>query len=511
MNRRQFLQRAGTSVLLASTIGCDGERARDDRARDARRDQAVTLRRGRQLLIDDELIADMDLTRTYHQARYLGDRPILAPDRAWEDARTDTACAMPYSDGIIFDPGDRLFKLWYLGGLTSRNTCLAVSEDARRWMKPDFKVVPGTNVVWPADRRHGRDSQTVIRDPFDPAFPYKMQSSASGVPSSPQWLLGSSDGIHWIFLHETPPAGDRTTMFFDPFRRKWMFSLRAGGDGAPRYRTLVESDTFVPREWAPRYWLAADQQDTFNPIANGRPPQLYAFDAVAYETVMLGLFTIFRGDMNDRPKLNDVTVGFSRDGVTFQRPDRRAFIGLGEAGSWNFGNVQSAGGGCVVVGDELLFFVSGRAGVAGTDRHGTCSTGIAALRRDGFASLDGTGSMVTRPLSFEGSHLFVNAAVDGALGCEVLSAAGEVLVPLSKSVPLTGDSTRHPVKFVDAIDLSSSAFSAGGTRPLRFRFVLDRARLFAFWFSPTPQGRSGGYLAGGGPEANAEGRDEAER
>jgi hypothetical protein len=510
VNRRDFLRGCSAALIASSGLpGCAGESSRAGGDRTRLRDVVFRLRRGRQLFVDDELIADSTLTRVYHQARYLVDRPVLEPDRPWEDAHTEAACAMPYSDGVIFDPRDRVFKAWYFAGLATRNTCLAVSEDGRSWSKPDWGIVRGTNIVWPPDPRHGRDSHTVIRDPHDSVFPYKMQSSASGVRVSPQWLLGSPDGLRWTFLHETPPAGDRTTMFFDPFRRKWMLSLRAGGDGTPRHREYIESDTFVPRDWAPKYWTAADERDGFNPIANGRPPQLYSLDAVAYETVMLGLFTIFRGDMNDRPKLNDLTVGFSRDGLHFHRPDRRPFIGPGEAGSWNYGNIQSVGGCCVVLSDQLLFYVSGRAGVAGTDRHGRCATGLAALRRDGFASLEGTGSITTRPLLFEGRHLFVNAASDGALRCEVLAPDGQVLLPATACAPITGDSTRQAVHFTGVADDILDQLSARATRPLRFRFLLDRARLFAFWLSDTPDGRSGGYLAAGGPEANLEGRDGA--
>jgi len=86
----------------------------------------------------------------------------------------------------------------------------------------------------------------------------------------------------------------------------------------------------------------------------GTRPQLYNLDAVAYESVMLGLFSMWRGERPDREKPNDVCVGFSRDGWNWTRPDRRAFIPVSETyGDWNYSNVQSVGGGCLVMGDEL--------------------------------------------------------------------------------------------------------------------------------------------------------------
>src|SRR5947209_10357494 len=99
----------------------------------------------------------------------------------------------------------------------------------------------------------------------------------------------------------------------------------------------------------PVLWVGSDSKD---------PPrddlkttcQLYNLDCVAYESLLLGLFTIWRGDLNippGRPKVNEICVGYSRDGFHWHRPDRHAFIGVSErAGDWNWGNIQSAGGGC---------------------------------------------------------------------------------------------------------------------------------------------------------------------
>ena len=50
----------------------------------------------------------------------------------------------------------------------------------------------------------------------------------------------------------------------------------------------------------------------------GYPTQLYKFSAVAYESLMVGLFAIFKGPPNEIaaqkgiPKTIDLTVGFSR-------------------------------------------------------------------------------------------------------------------------------------------------------------------------------------------------------
>ena len=109
---------------------------------------------------------------------------------------------------------------------------------------------------------------------------------------------------------------------------------------------------------------------------------------------MVGMFSILMGPENedakklDIHKRNEVLLGFSRDGYHWDRPDRGVFFGVNETdGAWNWGNVQSVGGGCVIVGDRLYFYFSGRRW-SSSDKRGETSTGLAFLRRDGFASMD---------------------------------------------------------------------------------------------------------------------------
>jgi hypothetical protein len=231
------------------------------------------------------------------------------------------------------------------------------------------------------------------------------------------------------------------------------------------------------------------------------PPQLYNLDAVAYESVLLGLFSIWPGQPEDRPKPDYVSLGFSRDGFHWHRPDRRPFIDVSERyGSWNWGNVQSAGGCCLVVKDQLYFYVSGRAGLRGSSRSGVCSTGLATLRRDGFAPMDAGepgGTLTTRPVRFSGRYLFVNADVEaGELRVEVLSEDEQVIEPFSRAncIPVCSDSTLQAVAWKSGDDLAALA-----GRAVRFRFHLRTGRLYSFWVSPETSGASRGYVAAGGP------------
>jgi len=460
---------------------------------------------GRQLFVDGFLIEQTTLTRAFHLAEYHPKSPVLKPDRPWESGTSrgkPAPCAMVFSDGVWHDPQDQLFKMWYMGGYVL-STCYATSKDGVAWEKPALDVKPGTNAV---DTRR-RDSATVWLDLFetDPRKRFKLFNMCRAEKGWACFVHASPDGIHWGgALAQTVPIGDRTTVFYNPFRRKWVYSIRIGYPGMGRTRRYREHDDAVAgATWKPEeavLWVGADTSDPPRPDLK-TTPQLYNLDAVAYESLLLGLFTIWPGQPKDRAKPNTVCLGFSRDGFHWHRPDHRPFIGVSERyGDWNWGNVQSAGGGCLVVGDQLYFYVSARAGVQGSGASGVCSTGLALLRRDGFASMDAgdqEGTLTTRPVRFEGKHLFVNvAAPEGELRVEILDEKGKAVAPFTREqcVPVAADSVLQAVTWKGAKGLSALA-----GRPVRFRFHLRSGRLYAFWVSPDASGASGGYVAAGGP------------
>jgi hypothetical protein len=472
---------------------------------------------GRQLFVDDFLIESTSLVRAFHRAEYYSDNPVLWPSTPWERRdeyaeRTKTRpnpAAMPFSDGVFYDPADGVFKMWYMGGY-SQNTCYATSHDGISWVKPSLDVVPGTNIV----SANARDSSTVWLDVAarDRTRRYTMARWHDHYME----LLASADGIHWRDMGRTGITGDRTTMFFNPFRSVWVYSLRSDvEDGNIRFRRYWETpDPFANVNWRhaePVMWVTADARDPRRPEYNV-PVELYTLDCVAYESLLLGLFTMFRGERTEREKPNDVCVGYSRDGFHWYRPDRHPFLEVSEqVGAWNWANVQSAGGCCLVVGDRLHFYVSGRRGVPGTSDPGVCTTGLATLRRDGFVSMTPPDprrahrvddlvprdTLTTRPIRFQGRHLFVNAnAADGELRVEVLDESGRTIPPFAAETcrPVRGDRTCARVTWERAADLGAIA-----ARSVRFRFYLTRGHLYSFWVSRSENGASDGYVAAGGP------------
>jgi hypothetical protein len=452
---------------------------------------------GRQLFVDDFLIESTTLKRTFHRPAYYEHNPVLKPDQPWETKTEPNPCAMVFSDGVWYDSRDKLFKMWYMSGYVA-GTGYATSKDGIHWTKPRLDVVPNTNLV----QQGRRDSSTIWLDyeAADPADRFKMAYYASGGLA----LSTSPDGIHWTEPQRSGPTGDRTTFFYNPFRKRWVFSIRAGASGFGRIRRYWEADDFLGgADWKsgePALWAGADSADHQRDDLK-TPPQLYNLDCAAYESLLVGLFTIWRGQPGDRAKPNEVCIGFSRDGFQWHRPDRRAFLPVSEQyGDWNWGNVQSAGGGCLVVGDKLYFYVSGRTGIRGSRNSGVCSTGLGTLRRDGFASMDAgaeEGVLTTRPLTFTGRHLFVNGNFsEGQLEAEILDAEGNVVEPFTRKncIAVKTDSTRAPVRWNATKDL---AMLTG--KPVKLRFYLRGGRLYSFWVSPDQSGASYGFVAAGGP------------
>jgi hypothetical protein len=232
---------------------------------------------------------------------------------------------------------------------------------------------------------------------------------------------------------------------------------------------------------------------------------------------MLGAFEIHHGPENPDcmavglPKITELMFAYSRDGFHWSRPDRRAHIRAERWGSdkWDTGYVQSLGNICTIQDDKLWFYYSGFQG--DTNRlssdwmqngmYDKGSMGIAFLRRDGFAALSadgGSGEILTRPLLFSGSCLFVNVnCPQGELKVEMIDATSETPIAgfsLVQCQPISTDCTLQRVTWQNETTLR-----AWRGKAVQFRFSLTAGSLYSFWVSRDASGRSDGYVAGGGP------------
>ena len=479
--------------------------------------EVILLGTGRELFVDDFLVEKTDCDRSWHYPEKYENNPVLKPEYPWEvNNHNGSSCACPKSGGVWFDYEKKIYRMWYEGGWLN-TVCCAESTDGLHWERPQYDVFPGTNRVLPFGLKC--DSWTVVHDYYteNEKERYKLfLMEPCGIARG--MCMTSPDGIHWSNPVTTGMAGDRSTMFFNPFRKKWCFSLRAYFDGK-RIRNYVEGDDFITTSrWGTEYpddpeslavfWAGADRYDPVHPATNIEP-QLYNLDAVPYESIMLGFFQLHYGPPNDvceksgLPKITELEFAYSRDGFHWARPDRNCALRCGDRTAWDRGYMQSLGNICIVDEEKLTFYFTGFYGDdVCKSRHSMYNkgaTGIAFLRRDGFVSLDAREErreILTRKVRFDSSRLFVNVDSEkGSLLVEVLDEHGNVFEGFSRNdcLPVTENSTKKAVRWKKQ---DSLAVFAG--RIVRFRFVLENAKLYSFWISPGEGGESCGYVAGGG-------------
>lgn len=491
---------------------------------------AVNIDCGRQLFVDDELIREKTgIVRCWNRP-VKEENPVVWPGNGAAPSKTEIPSksesepvnlTAATDGGLWWDPTLKKFRLWYQADWLG-DICYAESTDGRSWRYPDLGIVPGTNRIFEKDKI---DSWCVMPDCAapDPYSSWKLHVSEPGTVTDDR-LWTSKDGLHFESLGVAGRSGDRSTVYYDPFRGVWVFSLRDYFKG--RTCRYFASKTFggpdcrwqwpddkgnVPSANAPvpEKWLVA---------STGERHYLYSFHAVAYESVMLGVMEILYGTPGDNgdcakvglPKQTGLHFCFSRDGKAYV-PRREPDIAPSgwDSGKWDTGYLNSVGGVCVITDERLWFYYSGLRG-DGTrigDRYewwrngmySNGSIGVASLRRDGFAGLvaNGKGTVETKDLAFSGKHLFVNAECRfGTLAAEVLDQNGQAIrgYSLADCKTLSGvDTTKARLTFAGG-DLGALA-----GRSVRIRFHLKCGTLYAFWVSPSLRGESRGYVAAGGP------------
>lgn len=489
--------------------------------------QVIPINTGRQLFVDSFLIKNTDLQFIYHTPSFYEKNPVLEPDKEWEKTTEGSLYAAPFSDGIWYDGIDGKFKMWYLAGAGKIHmedkqtfyTCYAESTDGKIWNKTNQDVVPGTNIVDTCNR----DAATVWLDKDEKDHTKRWKFfNVERREGDRRWqfvLKYSPDGIHWSKgVAQSGDMGDRSTAFFNPFTNKWVLSLRAGTPVSSRSRYYIEhTDPEMLVSLAHRtrkdaddkfisFWFTPDDKELRHEKYPETEPGIYNFDAIAYESIILGYYSAWAGPENNIcerdgiQKRNVISLGYSRDGFHFCRPTHQPFMNVNESeGAWNWGNMQSINGVPIIVGDSLYFYSSGRRlSKIMWDSH--TSTGLAKLRRDGFVSMRADkkeGTLLTELLSFDGKYLFVNADVDnGKMKVEIQDFDGHPFEGFTAKDcnVMKGNSTKQMITWKGKKDLSSLQ-----GKNVRFKFYLSNGDLYSFWVSPWKTGESRGYTAGGGP------------
>lgn len=425
-------------------------------------------------------VRDLGARRELFVDRFLIDRlqdtslklhePHLAPPM------TEPANNLEY--GTVIKDGD-LFRLYTreargskFDGDTTEVTRYCESRDGIHWTRPNLRL---------HELDGSRENNVILHEaPFCHNF-CPMLDSRPGVPAEERFkaLAGtvksmlyafvSGDGIHWRKLRPAPVVrytqeyafDSQNVSFWSESEGRYVCYFRHFLDKQLRSICRTTSDDYVnwtePVPMKPNFPGEHLYTSLTHPYF--RAPQIY----IAFPT----RFHPGRGESTD------ILFMTARGDSRYDRTFREAFIrpGLDPARWGNRSNYAALN--VVPTGPTEMSIY-------------TTPFRRFTLRPDGFASVHAgadPGELLTHPLRFTGGLLRVNYATSagGSLRAELQETDGKPIpgYTLADSRPLVGDALDQPLAWTGGSDLTALA-----TRPIRLRFALLEADLYALRFAP---------------------------
>jgi hypothetical protein len=442
-------------------------------------------------LVDDYLIDSLKgATLTLH-APVMREVAVVH-DRPWEG----NVCAYH----TVFRDGD-LCRMYYrgqhydtkTGKLSPEVTCYAESKDGVHWTKPDLGLVEfagsrHNNIIlanMPATHNFAPFLDT------NPACKPEQRYKALGCGGGGLMAFKSNDAIHWTPLQEKPVItkglfDSQNLAFWDCTRQRYVGFHR---DMRDNVRDILTSNSTDFMHWTEPVWLE---------YPGAAKEHLYTNQIVPYfraPHIFFGFpkrFVPGRKAVDMSPNNDGVSDGLfmtSRDGLNFHRWSE-ALIRPGlQKERWINRNNMTAEG-ILVTGadtpgmpDELSIYST-----ENYYRGESCRLRRFTVRIDGFVSIRAgskSGKMLTHPLTFQGKTLTINGSTSGAgsIRVELQDESGKPIpgYTLDDSTEFYGDEISHTMAWKQGTDLGKLV-----GRPVRLRFVLKDADLYAIQFRDKP-------------------------
>ena len=334
---------------------------------------------------------------------------------------------------VMYGTVMRLGDTWRMYYTTAQNGvfCVVESEDGFNWQRPtigqvEFNGSKENNIV------HAPvNCATVCYDPDDEDAPFKMITVAAGIRGGV-----SKDGLSWTMLDEPfitrPHSSDVQAIWFGKVDGKYVITHKTSHGRARRSVAISESDDF--RHWSEsRLILTSDLHD---------PPDVEYHGMVGfpYADMYLGLAERWV----NTPNHIELLLAWSHDRKTWHRPlPREPFIG--PTYYWNQGWNTSNSAGPLQVGNQLWFYFNGQSGSHFHVKQGPKKVGViglATLTVDRFASITAgfmEGQLVTKPMTWPGGDLLLNASTTRNLDGYPLDGGGSMSVEVL-------DEEGHPIE-----------------------------------------------------------------
>jgi len=439
-----------------------------------------------QLLVDDYLIASKsNVVRTYHPFEKYPGNPIIRPDKPWTDNVVIGGVVLPTEDRSSY-------RMWHYCWLPKKarghtSALYSTSKDGIHWESPNLGLVPW--IDGSLDNNFLPRAAAPMHTPWNPDPEHRY--TAMTQTKEGYHVCYSADGFQWKDAPDAEPltgGGDVANFHYDPHTGQYRGYVKVIRDvSGLRRRCVGLSITDDPRHWPPLELVMApdDFDDRWVEPGTVQRTHFYGCPVYPYETMYIGLLWVFRAE-DERGYFHGpvfVELVTSRDGIHWQREEgeRPPILELGTPPSWDQGMLYAKA--LVVEGDTLKLYYTGS-----PDHHDVfpihAAVGLATLRKDGFASIDGgmrVGRLLTKRLVNAAGPLHINykanaSDIGGYIAVEVCDADGNVLEGYSKKDcdPIRGDSVDHVVTWGDKKELPT------GVGPIRLHFLIKDASLYSF-------------------------------
>ncbi len=426
--------------------------------------------------------------------------PVLSPRPGQWDG---TRCKV-YGT-VLFDPADRLFKMWYSGGAdhpdavrrqegSPRHIGYAFSNDGINWERPDLGIIEYNGST--RNNLIHLDAQApnvfLQRDEADPQKRFLLITE-SGLDTSKVKLLHSPDGVRWRRCEKNAITGEQDwrkrahepfSILYDPLdpdpSRRWKgYSLLHLFENGYRGRAV---GLFTASD--PESWVEWPTQPIMSAI-DGMESEIHIPHVTRFHDTYVMLYDAMEPNHHAQAEL-----ALSDDGIKFRRVQNGVkLIPNGPPGQPDAGKV--------CVSPRSLFTHDGKIWwyyTISTDTYQTGPRGfrgspwyryvaLANWREDGFASLrpiskDGRATVSTcnlRAMADGTAHIWINADAPSSCGgitVELLDAEGDVRGTSRRWI---GDEVRAPIRWNER----EPVVRAGEQVSLRLRFGGPATRLFA--------------------------------
>ena len=448
----------------------------------------------RELFVDHFLIDTLNGTELVLQKPH-DEGPVLKFDKPWEGD-------FSFYSTIIKD--EDTYRLYYRGrspiandDILHETTCYAESKDGIHWVKPNLGLfeVNGTldNNIVLANAGYVNHNFSPLLDTKPGVDQNQRFKALGGALESGLFAYTSPDGIHWQKLQEEPVFrkgrfDSQNVSFWSEIEQCYVCFFRGRKGHYDKFRSVDRTTSKDFIHWtepvlmgygdAPVEHIYTSQTSPYF-----RAPHIYVATAARFMQGRQAITEEQASQIGVNPNYykdcSDAVLMTTRGGTRYDRTFMEGFIrpGIGLENWVSRTNYPALN--VVQTGPtEMSVYVNQ------DYAQPTAHLRRYSLRLDGFVSVHAPykgGEMITKPFTFKGEKLHLNFATSaaGEIRVEILDVGGQPIpgYSLVDSQTLIGNQIERVVAWKNAQDVSELS-----GKPIRLRFVMKDADLFAMWF-----------------------------